>query len=147
VKQIVLHQDRIIGEWVCARTGGYYTEGTAIGLLSNGRLIAGVLYDHYNGASIAMHVAGEGNWLTRDFLRICFHYPFEQLKVRKVIGMVSSANKQAQRFDEHLGFTLEATIKDAAPDGDLLLYSMTREQCRFFKGYEHGRKKFSPAGS
>jgi RimJ/RimL family protein N-acetyltransferase len=38
----------------------------------------------------------------------------------------------ARRLDEHLGFTHEATLRGAAPDGgDVLLYVMRREDCRF----------------
>jgi RimJ/RimL family protein N-acetyltransferase len=126
-----------VGRWVCVRTGGQYIEGesTAIGVEdANGNLCAGVLYDHFNGRSIAMHVAGDGGqWITRELLRAAFAYPFKQLGVRKVIGMVDSTNREARRLDEHLGFKLEATIKDAGPQGSLLLYSMTAEQCRYLE--------------
>ena len=123
-----------MGPWVCERTGGQYFPGesSAIGLERDGQLVAGVLFDHYNGKSVAMHVAGEGsNWMTRNFLVTCFRYPFVQLGVHKIIGLVDSSNRLARRLDEHLGFTMEAVVKDAAPHGDLLIYSMTREQCRF----------------
>lgn len=130
---IVYNAWEYVGRWVCARTGGFWFPGAvAIGYSRDGRnLCAGVMYDLYNGASICMHVAGEGNWLTREFLRAAFEYPFETAKVRKVIGLVDASNTKARKFDEHLGFKLEATVKDAAPKGDLLIYSMTREQCRY----------------
>jgi RimJ/RimL family protein N-acetyltransferase len=89
------------------------------------------LFDHYNGRSIAMHVAGEGNWLNRSFLRACFGYVFRQLRVNKVIGLVDSGNESARRFDEHLGFRLEATITGAGMTGDLLIYTMTAAECRW----------------
>jgi RimJ/RimL family protein N-acetyltransferase len=44
---------------------------------------------------------------------------------------ISSSNKRSIKFVEHLGFTLEATLKDACKDGDMLLYSMTKEKCRW----------------
>lgn len=123
-----------VGKWVCERTGGSYAEGTAIGLEQDGKLIAGVLYDHYNGQSIAMHVAAEGKrWMTREYLWVCFHYPFEQLKVKKIIGLVDSTNLDAQRFDEHLGFEKEAVITHAGAVGDLIIYGMTKDKCRFLK--------------
>lgn len=105
----------------------------------DGNLYAGVLYDHYNGRSIAMHVAGDGgHWITRDLLRAAFRYPFNELMVRKILGLVDSTNLGARKLDEHLGFQLEAVLKDAGPQGDLLLYSMTAEQCRFLEK-PHGR--------
>lgn len=90
-----------------------------------------------------MHVAGEGKrWMTKEYLRVCFDYPLNQLKVKKILGLVDSTNMDARKFDEHLGFELEACIKGAGPKGDLLIYSMTAEQCRFLKRTEeacHGR--------
>jgi RimJ/RimL family protein N-acetyltransferase len=117
--------------------------GTAIGLQENGELIAGVLYDNYNGRSISMHVAsnGTGAWMTREYLRVCFDYPFNQLGVNVIIGLVDSENLAARKFDEALGFKLEHSVPNAGPKGDLLLYSMTAAQCRFLRMKErHGRQ-------
>ena len=61
-----------IGEWVCTRAGGTGIKGrgTAVGLEKHGRLIAGVIFEDYNGANINVHVASDGskNWLNREFL-------------------------------------------------------------------------------
>ena len=138
----IVYDKSIIGPWVCHRTGGSYVEqdSQTIGLVRNGELVAGVLYDHYNGRSIAMHVAAIGKfWMTRQYLHACFHYPFIQLGVNKILGLVDSTNLAAQKFDEHLGFKAEAIIKDAAPQGDLIIYSMTAADCRFL-GETNGRK-------
>lgn len=143
MKKIILHQDQIVGPWVSAMTGGAYSEGTTIGLVEHGQLIAGVLYDGYNGASIQMHVGAIGKrWMTKEYLWMCFHYPFEQLKVKKIIGLVGSGNEKAIAFDEHLGFQLEHSIEDAHRDGALLVYTMTREQCRFLR-IKNGCKKLA----
>lgn len=109
-----------------------WSAARGVGLEENGELIAGVVYDYWNGASICMHVAGIGKrWLTREYLWYCFHYPFEELKVRRITGLVPESNMEARRFDEHLGFKLETRLKDAHPDGDILVYAMFREDCRF----------------
>jgi RimJ/RimL family protein N-acetyltransferase len=141
MKRIVWDQPRRVGEWVCARVGGSFdsSSATAIGLERDEQLIAGVMFDHFNGRSVAMHVAGEGgHWMTRDFARACFGYAFSQLGVKKVLGFVDSENQAAQRYDEHLGFRLEAVITDAGKRGNLLIYSMTPDQCRWL-GERHGR--------
>lgn len=80
-----------------------------------------------------MHVASDGTkkWLNREFLRFAFVYAFDQMKVRKLIGIVPSNNEQALKFDLNLGFSEEARIKDAHPQGDLILLSMTRQACRW----------------
>ncbi len=147
VKRIVMREAGRVKNFAATILGSVPSEGdAAIGLEEDGELIAAVIFDMYNGASIAMHVAAVpgARWMTREYLAVCFRYPFVQLKVRKIIGLVSSANRQAQRFDEHLGFVLEGTLKDAHPDGDLLLYSMSSEQCRWLnimsRSKNHGWK-------
>lgn len=143
----------IVGPWVCERTGGKYNGmDRAIGLVEHQgpmitRILAGVLYDQFNGASISMHVASDGTrrWLNREFLRYAFSYPFEQLGVRRITGLVPSTNMDARRFDEHLGFVHEATLSQAGPGGcDLLVYRMFRGDCRWLephkRGLSHGRQ-------
>lgn len=121
-------------------------DAVLVGWERMGRIIACVAYDNFNGASICMHVAGEGKrWLTREYLRFCFAYPFEQLKVRKVLGLVPSTNADAIKFDEHLGFVREAVISEAVPGGDLIVYSMTREQCRHLEMPHHGNRQIESA--
>lgn len=137
---IVTGQDRRVAEWMAARMEHRHipADVVCIGWEKDGELVAGVGFDRYNGASICMHVAAEGrHWLTREYLWFCFWYPFEQLKVRKVLGLVPSTNAQAQRFDKHLGFAEECRITDAVPGGDLIVYSMTREQCRYLERSNH----------
>lgn len=126
-------QDQL-GAWLCERTGGSYLPGagTYIGLEKNGILCAVVGFEDYNGASIRMHVAAEGKrWMIREYLWFCFYYPFEQLGVKQIIGLVSSANRQAIDFDLHLGFQHVATIPEGCPDGDMLILTMNRAACKF----------------
>lgn len=134
MKKIITDRQNELGEWLCSRTEGQYTPniGTYIGLEENGTLCAVVGFDNYNGASISMHVAGEGKrWINREYLWYCFYYPFEQLKVNKILGLVSSDNLDALRFDRHLGFKQEAVISNACPNGDLIILTMTKDQCKF----------------
>lgn len=105
-----------------------------IGLEKDGRLVAGVLYEGFNGRNVWMHVAAEpgGRWMTREFLRYAFHYPFNEMGVERVSGYVEASNEQARRFDEHLGFVEEARLEGAASDGgDVILYRMWKKDCRY----------------
>ncbi len=135
MKRIVYDAERI-GRWVCERTGGVYDGlGSAIGLERDGEIVGGVLFDNYNGRSICMHVAsnGTGHWITPEFLRQVFHYPFIQLGVSVIIGQVDSTNSAALSFDEAIGFKLEHVIPDAGKFGDLVILTMRPAQCRFLK--------------
>lgn len=128
----------VIGEpvcfWTAERTGGSYFAGSGkgIGWERDGKLVAGVLFDNYTGRSVQMHVGSDGDgWLVRSFLRACYSYPFNQLKVNKVVAIVDSENKASMRFCLHLGYVEEGVIKDAGKYGDLHILTMTRQQCRF----------------
>lgn len=112
-----------------------FVEGMqGIGLERDGKLIAGVVYEGYNPYNIFMHVAAipGAHWLTRDYLRAVFRYPFIQLGVQRVTGWVEASNMAARKFDEHLGFREEARLQGAARDGgDVILYVMWAEECRY----------------
>jgi len=128
---IITDRQSELGHWLCSRTGGEYTgSGAYIGLEKDGVIVAVSGYEDYNGASIRAHLAADGR-LSREFIWYGFYYPFCELKVKKIIGLVSSKNEKALKLDKHFGYIEEAIIKDAAPDGDLHILTMTKEQCRF----------------
>ena len=130
---MIVHGDAV-GEWVSARVGAkWYGQGQALGRVKDGQIICGVIVENYNGASAAMHVAGIGNWLNREFLHFVFDYVFRQLGLVVVYGSVSSDNEAAQRFDEHLGFKETGRIKNGCPGGDMIIYTMRREDCRYWR--------------
>ena len=107
---------------------------TGIGLLRNGELIAGVIYEGFNGHNVWMHVAAipGARWLVRDYLKACFAYPFKVCGCSRVSGYVNDSNTAAKRFDEHLGFKQEARLISAAPDGgDVIVYVMWKKECRY----------------
>ena len=147
MKRIITNHDDFLGPWLMDRVGGQWIpgRGSVIGLWEDGvGPVAACLYESCNGASVLGHLSGIGKkWMNREFLWFCFYYPFEQLRVNKILGLVESTNLEAQRLNEHLGFTLEATLKDAAPHGDLLIYSMKRDQCKWLdlKGKYRGEAK------
>ena len=114
----------------------YVENMKSLGLERDGELVAGVLYEGYNGPNVWMHVAAVPGrrWMQRDYLWYCFHYPFNEMNVQRISGYVNASNEQARKFDEHLGFKVEATLSGAAPDGgDVLIYVMRREDCRFLR--------------
>lgn len=135
--KVICGADDIVGPWVCQRTGGAWFPGGRVTIgnaRDDGTLLAGAIYDNcYPGASCAVHLAAEPGGITREFLWYGFWYPFRELKVRKLIGMVSSANTKAVKLNLHFGYIIEGVITCACPDGDLVLMTMTPEQCRFLE--------------
>lgn len=124
-----------VGRWVCEKAGGEWTHiCQAIGQVYEGKLIVGVVYDGYTGASIAIHSrCDDPRHVSRRFYWTIFDYPFNQLKVKRLTGLVSTANKAAQRVDEHLGFKREAVLKDYFMDGDGIVYVMRKEDCKWLE--------------
>ena len=122
-----------VGLWVAEAAGCVWTPmTTAVGWEVGGKLIAGIMYDGYTGASIAMHSrVDDPRKVSREWLFAIFDYPFNQLGVKRVSGLVSSANKKAQRVNEHLGWQRETTLADYFPDGDGIVYIMRRSDCRW----------------
>ena len=128
-----------IGRWVAAQMDGHFQENnaSAIGLIRDGKIVAGVIYENCNGASVVCHIAIKGK-VNKSFLRVICGYPAEALKVKKVIGPISSANAKSIKIAKAIGFVEEARITNAAPDGDLILFTITAEQCRFLGDKKHG---------
>lgn len=124
-----------VTKWVSEHSEGTFVPGLnpGIGIVTNGEIVGGVAYDGFNGANINIHVASNGSkrWINREFLWFVFYYPFVQLGCKRVTGVVPSYNKAAIDFDEKVGFELEATLTNAHPLGDLLIYKMTPDKCRW----------------
>lgn len=126
----------IVGPWVSAKTGGTWTRGrgTAIGKVQNGNLVAGVLFEDWNGANVIEHIAAEGNWATKGFLHLIFHYPFNQLKVKRITAPIAASNAKSINLVTKMGFTLECTLAQANPDGDVHIFRMFKEDCKYLRG-------------
>jgi RimJ/RimL family protein N-acetyltransferase len=139
LKQIFYGDSDLVKQWMAPRIGSPApAHHNTICLVEGEKILAGVWLENYNGVSAVLHVAGEGKrWLTRAFAEAVFHYAFNVLGCKKLIGVVSSANTQARRFDEHLGFKIETVIEDADPTGSLIIYSLKRSDCKFL-GETHG---------
>jgi RimJ/RimL family protein N-acetyltransferase len=110
----------------------------SIGLEKDGNIVAGVIYEDWNGQSIVCHIAVIGN-LTPTFVAKIFDYVFRQLGVYKIIAPVASINSESIQLVTHMGFKEEAIIKDAHPSGDIVIFTMTKNECRFL-GEKYGKK-------
>jgi RimJ/RimL family protein N-acetyltransferase len=126
----------IVGPWVSQKTNGAWCEGRgqAIGKMVDGQLVAGVLYEDFNGANVVCHIAGEGKWADRQFLAVIFDYPFNQMKVRRITVPVCGSNARSVKLVEHMGFVLESRLEQATLDSDLLLYRLFKDECKYLRG-------------
>ena len=141
------HQD-VLARWLCEKIG--YMPTPHIRCIGNvtkdGKILGVVGFDSWNGASCQMHVAGEGNWVTRELIRATFDYVFNVARLNVVLGLVPSSNAKALRFDRHVGFTEVARIKGGTPDGDLVILELRRENCRYLRD-DNGKEIKSAASA
>lgn len=143
----------VLGPWAWKRMGsGVWSSvgKSAIGGLDEkGVPIGAVIYDHYEPkGSVQMHIVlSDPRLVTRQAIQGVFEYPFYQLGVKKVIGIVKSTNEAALAFDLRLGFQVETIISDAYDMGSMYILSMTRDQCRWLRGQDHGIKCFRAAAA
>ncbi len=106
----------------------------SIARVRDDKIVGGVIFSDYTGASIGIHVASFApDWIDKAMLWITFDYPFVQLGVNKLFGQVPASNAHALDFDLRLGFQVEHVVKDVFPDGDLILVSMYRDACKWLK--------------
>ena len=128
-----------VARWVCKKLHACYEEGAeGIGFERNGELAAGVCYENWNGRSIMCHIVLEGR-MTPEYLAAIFHYPFVYLGVEKIIAPIVESNKESIRLCMKMGFKQTAVLKDAHPDGDINIYEMKREECRYL-GERYGQR-------
>lgn len=107
----------------------------AIVNVSSEELKGVVGFNGFLGKTAQVHIAGTGNWVTREFIRQVFDYAFNQLKLNYLIGVVNSDNARALRFDQRMGFKLWQTLPNGVADGvDLVILKMNRDECKWLNG-------------
>ena len=121
--------------WASERIGGlqFRPDARTIGHERNGKLAAVCVFDGFSAADANIHVASDGSrrWLTRGFLAAVFAFPFIQVGLRRVTGLVPARNLVARQFNRRLGFDFEGLCRHALPDDDIVVLGMLRSRCKF----------------
>ncbi|HYC01618.1 MAG TPA: GNAT family protein [Candidatus Limnocylindrales bacterium] len=133
---LIQDQPDVVGAWVCERTGGAWHKGcgTALGFTFDGALKAGAIYTSYTGADVQLGFAVEDRRVfNRASIWFAFYYPFQQLGCRRITARVNCDNVRSLALVEHLGFVREATLTDAAPNGDQIQFRMLKSECRWLR--------------
>ena len=124
-----------IAEFVANRVGSERETDkfTAIGLGTDDKVVAGVVYSGFNGSQVLVAVAIDGKFITREFLWFIHFYAFKQLGVKRITACVEQTNTVSQQFVTRLGFKLESVMERAGRTGDLLVYRLFPEECRYLE--------------
>jgi hypothetical protein len=128
----------LVGKWVTEKSGGRYTQGaTGIGIIKDGKLAVGVMYDGFtgrNGSILMSSRCDDPKATSKWFYWAIFDYPFNQLGVKRCNVLVHENNERALKLNKKLGFVGDTVIKDYFPNGDAVLLAMYRSDCRWLKG-------------
>ena len=103
------------------------------------------MFENWNGKSVMAHMAVDGGRLTPAYVAAIFDYAYNVCNVNKVILPVGSQNLKSQRLVENMGFMEEGRILDAAPDGDIVIYTMSKPDCRFLGEKYNGKIRTTSA--
>lgn len=124
------------GQWVLAEMNSraaFDINMTAIGFKRDGKMIAGFLFENWNGQSLMAHMAIQGR-ASREFYRFAAEYVFKQCGAYKLIASIVSDNHRSMNLATKMGFRYEARIANAAPHGDICIFTLVESDCRFLKG-------------
>ncbi len=140
--QLIYGREDQLLPWAQERIGVVFrTDAKTIGLERDENLAAVVVYDGFSECDCNMHIASDGTkaWMNKSLLLSAFAYPFAQLGLLRVTGLVPADNEEALAFDENLGFVREGYHPKAGPGGkDLISLGLLRENCRFYRGPDNG---------
>jgi hypothetical protein len=71
--------------------------------------------------------------LTRAVIREAFRYPFQVAGCKSVLAMVDSVNTASMLMCRRTGFKHLKTIPDGGLEGDLVIWEMRPEFCRWLR--------------
>lgn len=135
MSELIFHQKQRVGEWVANKIGmknmpsAFY----AMGIERNGEIVAGFLFESFNGSNANAHVAIEKpTKAIYTLLHHAAHYAFNVCKLNRLTGLVTASNEKAYKLDLHLGWEHEFTMKKAGKDGeDMHVLVMWPEKCKW----------------
>lgn len=125
-------------DWASSVSNYYDNYGlgaVGIGVEREGEIVGAAVFNNYTGADIHIHIVSNGkkNWITRELLWFVHYYAFNQAGVKRISGFIWESNKEAVELARRVGAELEARLVDAADDGDVLLFRITRDNCKWLQ--------------
>ena len=132
--RLIFDDRQRVGEWVSPSGDPLSTYGRfyAMGVERDGELVAGIVADHINGSNALAHIKiTKPGKDTFALIRAFFDYAFNQCKLKRVTGFTPSVWTKVVVFQKKIGFTEEFVIKDGYPGGDMVVFVMRPETCKW----------------
>jgi len=133
LRQVTTENQDFMRDWLTRILCQKFPEDAQfIGQEKDGNLVAVIAFCNFVNNSCAMHIGTVGeNWMDRNLLWACFDYPFIKLEKKVILATMEASNDEAIKLNRHLGFQDKALIEDAHENGDLLLMTMRKEDCKW----------------
>lgn len=130
---IVINDPRA-GEWVRAKIPTVHSwmgEHKSLAALDEaGEFMGAVVYDAFTPFDCCIHVRLEKpGCKERLILKEVFGYPFEQLGLKRITGLVAKSNTKGHKLCTYLGFHFEGLKEKALGDEDEVVYGLLKENC------------------
>lgn len=105
-----------VSDWVSAKLDvPPYEKAEAIGIMSEGRIVAGVVFWNYNGHDVEVSVAKEPNALVHRLLKSVGDYVWRQLNCARI--SVTTQDAKIAELAFRLGGVLEGIKRDCYGEG------------------------------
>lgn len=131
----IVINDPSVGEWVrekIPKVPCWVPGFKSLAAAENGEMLGAVVYDAFTPYECCIHVRlDKPGCKTPEVLRAVFAYPFEQLGLKRLTGLVGAQNDKGRQLCTWLGFHLEGCKANGLGDEDELIYGLLRENCRW----------------
>ena len=144
----VYGHDQLVSQFVatliphCRR--GFGPNCRAIGVLDQGKLIAGIVYYNYDPEAAILEIAGAAlpktNWLTRSTLAHMYRYPFLGCRCQMVVQRTPADDERLLGMLASYGYTMIKMPRLFGRDRDGVICCLTVEdwrENRFNKRFKH----------
>ena len=100
-----------------------------LGWEKDGQLVAGTAFEPFNANNMFGHQRID-KAPPKEYWFCVANYIFNQCKVKRLTATVEADNHRAIKLNKHIGFVIEATLKDAGRNGDLLIMTLWADNCK-----------------
>lgn len=122
---------KFVGELVPSTRGRGFGRCKTIGVIENGKLIAGLVYHNYNPEAGTIEISAAALpgtlWLSRETLKRMYQYPFLGCHCQMVINTVPADDERQLDMMARFGYALIKIPRALGRNRDAVLGLLTRE--------------------
>jgi RimJ/RimL family protein N-acetyltransferase len=153
VLDYVYGHDKVVADFVASLIPavapyGFSAASKAIGVVEDGRLIAGLVYHNFDPGAGVIEMSGAAvpgkYWLTSETLRRIYDYPFLEVGAQMVVMRVAEENTTLLRVLAAIGYTFILVPRLLGYDKNCVLCTLTFEDWADNKFNKRDRRQHPP---